>query len=185
MKIQDDILPQIVDKACRGDLKAQKCIYDRFGKTMYNVCLKMVENREDAEDILQDAFVIAFKSLSSIKDKTRFPGWFKKIVVSQCIKHIRKDLRWVELTECMYGDTEKNEDEWFQGISMAQICAEINRLPYGCKQIFWLYVTEDYSHSEIAELFGVSESTSKSQYKRARELLKKSLTKILEQNGSL
>ncbi|MCO5238767.1 MAG: sigma-70 family RNA polymerase sigma factor [Chitinophagaceae bacterium] len=185
MKIQDDILPQIVDKACKGDPGAQRCIYDRFGKAMYNVCLRMVENREDAEDVLQDAFVIVFKSLDTIKDKTRFSGWLKKIVVSQCVKHIRKNIRWVELTECMYDDTGEDEDEWFQGISMAQIGAEISRLPYGCRQIFSLYVTEDYSHAEIAALFGISESTSKSQYKRARALLKKSLTKILAQNGSL
>lgn len=152
---------------------------------MYNICLKMVENREDAEDILQEVFVIAFKSLDTIKDKTRFPGWLKKIVVSQCVKHIRKDVRWVELTEYMYDGTGENEDGWFRGISMAQIYAEISRLPYGCRQIFWLYVAEDYSHREIAAVFGISESTSKSQYKRARALLKESLTKILAQNGSL
>lgn len=184
MKKQEEILSLIVTKACKGDVAAQRELYELFSNGMYSICIRMVENREDAEDILQDSFVIAYKNLDKIRDKLLFAGWLKKIVINQCIRHNKKDVRWCTIEADLIPETEYVENDWLPDMRLDQIYDEIKKLPYGCRQVFSLYVIEDYSHKEIAELLSISESTSKSQYQRARTLLKKNITQILEKNGS-
>jgi RNA polymerase sigma factor (sigma-70 family) len=182
VKFHDEI-QNIIAKASGGDAAAQRSLYENFGKAMYNVCLRMVEKREVAEDILQDAFIIAFKSLSKLRNSSLFAAWLKRIVINECIKSIKKDVRWYSLETASIETFDNEKSDWFHQIDAALIFKEIAKLPYGCKQIFSLYVIEDYSHKEIADMLGISESTSKSQYQRARILLKHNLIKIVENNG--
>jgi RNA polymerase sigma factor (sigma-70 family) len=186
VKNKTEILPFIVDKASKGDGLAQKELYQLFCKAMYSICIRMVENRQDAEDILQDAFVHAFKSLSKLKDQHLFPAWLKRIVINECIKHLKKDVRWYNLGEYIGDDhSEEVEGGWFANISLEQVYREIKMLPYGCRQIFSLYAIEDYSHKEIATLLNISESTSKSQYQRAKKILRYRLIKVFDKNGPI
>ena len=143
----------------------------------------MTSNRSDAEDILQDAFIIAFRNLHQLKDALQFGGWLKRIVVNECIRFSKKTIYWNDWEEEKTQQIADEATEWWKTVDFNIIHQEIKGLPDGCRQVFNLYVLEDYSHKAIAESLGISESTSKSQYHRARQLLKERITKQLQIHG--
>jgi len=132
----------------------------------------MTGNLPHAEDILQDAFITAFKNLHALKDPAAFGGWLKRIVVNGCISHCKKNVAFAELVEEQHEAIADEPTGWWTMINITDVHREIKKLPEGCRQIFVLYAMEDNSHSEIAALLGISEGTSKSQYHRARKLLR-------------
>lgn len=150
---------------------------------MFNICMRMTGNHENAEDLLHEAFMIAFKKLHQLKDELNFGGWLRKIVVSECIRFNKKGFKWNELDEQFQEQPDDNDTNWLHSLSFDKIQEEIKLLPEGCRQVFNLFVIEDYSHKQIAEAMGISESTSKSQYHRARSLLKDRLLKHLVLHG--
>ncbi len=150
---------------------------------MFNICMRMTGNRSNAEDILQDAFIIAFRSLHQLKDSAQFGGWLKRIVVNECIRYAKKNISWNEWEDERNNQLAEEGTEWWKTVNFEIIHNEIKALPDGCRQVFNLYVVEDYSHKEIAEHMGISESTSKSQYHRARTLLRERITKKIEIHG--
>jgi RNA polymerase sigma factor (sigma-70 family) len=173
----------IVRKACQGDGEAKALLYNQYSKAMFNICMRMSGNRNDAEDLLQDAFIIAFRSLHQLKDAVQFGGWLKRIVVNECIRFTKKNVRWNDWEEDKNQHLAEEETEWWKTVNFDIIHREINGLPQGCRQVFNLYVLEDYTHKAIAESMGITESTSKSQYHRARQLLKERITKQLQLHG--
>ena len=177
MKSETNILVTVVQQAGRGDSHAQGLLYGQFSKAMYNTCLRITGNRHDAEDLLQDSFVIAFRNLESLREEKNFGGWLKRIVINECLRYGKKNFRWSILEEDSVGGEENTDDGWITGISMERIMQEIRLLPDACRMVFTLYAIEDQSHREIATALGISESTSKSQYHRARQLLKMGITK--------
>jgi RNA polymerase sigma-70 factor (ECF subfamily) len=172
-----NILTATVKNAADGDTNARAALYRQFSKAMFNICFRMLGNRENAEDILQEAFIIAFNKLHQLKDELSFGGWLKRIVVSECIRFNKKGFKWNELSEHYEERSDDNDASWMHNLSFESINSEIKQLPDGCRQVFNLYVVEDYSHKEISEILKISESTSKSQYHRARQLLKERLLK--------
>jgi RNA polymerase sigma factor (sigma-70 family) len=172
----------VVRKACKGDAEAQAWLYNQYSKSMFNICTRMTGNRNDAEDVLQDAFIIAFRNLVQLKDPMQFGGWLKRIVVNECIRYGKKNFYWNEWEDERNNQPE-DEAEWWKTINFEIIHREIKGLPDGCRQVFNLFVVEDYSHKDIADQLGISESTSKSQYHRARQLLKERITKQLQIHG--
>jgi RNA polymerase sigma-70 factor (ECF subfamily) len=174
---EQNILIAIVRNAGKGETNARAELYRQFSKAMFNICFRMLGNRENAEDILQESFIIAFNKLHQLKDEMSFGGWLKRIVISECIRFNKKGFKWNELSEQYEEKPDDNDATWMQELSFEKINTEIKQLPDGCRQVFNLYVVEDYSHKEIAEILKISESTSKSQYHRARQLLKERLLK--------
>jgi RNA polymerase sigma factor (sigma-70 family) len=173
-----DILIAVVKQAGRGDESAQGLLYRQFSKAMFNICTRMADNRQDAEDLLQESFILAFRSLSQLKEPASFGGWLKRIVINECIRYSKKTVRWQDIEQLPeQADTEERTD-WFREIDIGRVNEEIRKLPPACKAVFNLYVLEDYSHKEIAQALGITESTSKSQYHRARQLLKERLVKF-------
>ena len=173
----------VVRRACKGDTEAQAWLYRQYSKSMFNICTRMTGNRNDAEDILQDAFILAFRNLKQLKDAIQFGGWLKKIVINECIRHSKKNFLWTEWEDERNNRMVDEEPEWWKTVSFDIIHLEIKGLPDGCRQVFNLYVVEDYSHKDIATRLGISESTSKSQYHRARQLLKERISKQLQLHG--
>jgi RNA polymerase sigma factor (sigma-70 family) len=175
-----NILVTVVRKAGRGDEEARAALYNQYSKGMFSICVRMTGNRADAQDVLQEAFIKAFKNLAQIKDENSFGGWLRRIVVNECIRFTKKNQHWQELQE--HHDDKADEDgyNWLEGLSFEKIHEEIKKLPACCREIFNLYVTEDYSHKQIAEALGITESTSKSQYHRARQLLKQRLLLLVK-----
>ena len=145
---------------------------------MYNICLRMTGNKQDAEDILQEAFYLAYINISKLKKIESFGAWLKKIVVNQCILFLRKQIHYVDI-ESTSENTDNEEDNWMQEISMNEINKEIQQLPDGSRIVFNLFLLESYSHKQIAEMLEISESTSKSQYHRAKNILRTQLKKKL------
>lgn len=183
MEQSNTILTTVVRKACKGDTDSQAWLYKQYSKAMFNICTRMTGNRNDAEDILQDAFILAFKNLYQLKKPVQFGGWLKKIVVNECIRFTKKNVFWSEWEDDHNNRLADEETEWWKTVSFNIIHKEIKGLPDGCRQVFNLFVVEDYSHKDIAEKLGISESTSKSQYHRARQLLKERITKQLLIHG--
>ena len=167
----------LVQKAIAGGQSAMKALYDSYGKLMYHISLRMTARKEDAEDIVQESFIKAFKSLHQLKDHSTFGGWLRQIVIHNCIEHAKKKTPLTFLTD-RFEEREEEDPAWLEENSYAAIHEAIKNLPEGCRQIFLLYVLEDYKHKEIAGFLGVSESTSKSQYLRAKQLLQQSLKKV-------
>ncbi|MET0465742.1 MAG: RNA polymerase sigma factor [Chitinophagaceae bacterium] len=182
MKAETNILIAVIKQAGSGDEKAQALLYHQFSKAMYNICLRMTASRQDAEDLLQESFVLAFRNLHQLKDAASFGGWLKRIIVNECIRYSRQKLRWQDLEDHHHELPEDDTGNWIREIPFQKINEEIKNLPQACRTVFNLYVMEDYAHKDIATALGISESTSKSQYHRARQLLKERILK-LQTNG--
>jgi RNA polymerase sigma factor (sigma-70 family) len=183
LETANHILTNLVKKARKGNADAQSSLYQQFSMAMFNICIRMAGNRSDAEDVLQEAFIIAFKSLHQLKEDVLFGGWLRRIVVNECIKYSKKSFYWQDWDEADHEHRTDDAVEWWQEIDMAIIHQQIKGLPDGCRQVFNLYVLEDYSHKQIADNLGVSEGTSKSQYSRAKQLLKERITKHIAVHG--
>lgn len=172
---------ELIRAAARGDASFQEILYQQFSKAMYNICVRMMGNRQEAEDILQESFIIAFGNLKNIKDELSFAGWLKRIVIRQCLSGSRKQKTLLYATDVLE-IADVPDENWMGQISFEKIHDAIRELPEGCRQVFNLYAVEDWPHKEIAKELGISESTSKSQYQRARKLLRDKLNKTIE-NG--
>ncbi|MBN8837540.1 MAG: RNA polymerase sigma factor [Sphingobacteriia bacterium] len=175
------ILKAVVQKAQKGDVQAMASLYNQFSKAMYNICYRMCGTVPDAEDVLQESFLIAFKNLHQLKDEQLFGGWLKRIVINHCIQHSKKLFYWDHWEHDEIADAPA-EDRW-TNIDFEKLNECIKQLPEGCRQIFTLYAVEDFSHKEIADQLGVTEGTSKSQYARARKLLQEKLLTQIAING--
>ena len=174
---------EIIHKAVKGDNDARSWLYRQHVHAMYNICMRMTGNAQNARDVLQDAFILAFKHLKQVKEPAQFGGWLRRIVINECIRFSKRSASWQSLDDNLHELAPDEEPDLRTNISMELIHAAIKQLPEGCRQIFVLYVLEDFSHKEIANSLGISESTSKSQYQRARKLLQERLLKKLPHNG--
>jgi RNA polymerase sigma-70 factor (ECF subfamily) len=146
---------------------------------MYNICYRMMNNAEEAQDMLQEGFVDAFRRLDSFRFESTFGAWLKKIVINKCINALEKrKITWADeeiSDEYAYepGDGNINEDEL--RLSVERVKKAMNLLPEGARIIFSLYLLEGYDHTEISGILHISESTSKTQFMRARQLVKEIL----------
>ena len=170
-------IADIVDQAKNQDQKAIKTLYDLHIKEMILLCHRLLSNQEDVKDILQESFVSAFTQLSRLKDASKFKSWLKRIVINNCLKDKRNKVMFCPLNEHRLA-TEEIERSWYKDVPPETLNNEISRLPAGCRKIMTLYLFEGYKHREIADMLKISESTSKSQYRRSLELLGERLKKL-------
>jgi len=144
---------------------------------MYNVCYRMMNNREEAEDMLQESFSEAFHRLGTFRFESAFGAWLKRIAVNKCINALKKRKAKLVPVEEMPDLQDQDEDkEDVSTLTVAQVREAMESLPEGYRVIFSLYLLEGYDHAEISQIMDISESTSKSQYLRARQKLKEILT---------
>ncbi len=170
---------ELVEQSKSGDRNSQYKLYELYIDAMYNTCMRMVEIKEDAEDIIQDSFIQAFKNLHTFKYESTFGAWLKRIVVNKSINHLKlKRIAVVPLEKHEFYITEAVENDSLT-YDIQKVKDGINLLPRGYKQIINLYLIEGYDHIEIAEILEISSSTSKSQYHRA----KKKLIEVLKELG--
>jgi RNA polymerase sigma factor (sigma-70 family) len=164
----------LIEECRKGNSKAQFRLYNQYSKAMYNLAYRILNNREDAEDILQEAFVDCFRNLNSFRFESTFGAWLKKILLNRCINHLKK--KKIDLTLCENLPPVIYEEEEETGYDTSRIFKGIECLPDGYRVILTLYLLEGYDHSEISQILGISESTSKSQYSRAKEKLRNLLS---------
>ena len=144
---------------------------------MFNTALRIIGDENDAEDVLQDAFVSTFQNLESYREEASFGAWLKRIVINKAlnqVQRIKKDLMLAEdiREEVSEFEPEKTEPAY----TVDQVKKAMNELPSGFRTILSLYLFEGYDHKEISEILGITESTSRSQYKRAKDKLKMIVT---------
>ena len=143
---------------------------------MYNICVRMVKNEMEAEDILQYSFVDVFRNMKSFKGESTIGAWIKRIVINNCLNHLKKrKLQFVELDDSYMHIAEEDHSEEIP-FEVGNIRNCIQSLPEGYRVVLNLYLLEGYDHSEISEILGISESTSKSQYSRAKRKLRELIT---------
>ncbi len=166
----------IIEKCRRGDREAHYQLYKLYSRSMYNVGYRIVNDEEEAQDVLQEAFISAFRSLDHYRGDATFGSWLKRIVVNKAINVIkrRKTERFPDDDKFDVPEEESTVEE-FQ-FTAQQVREAIEKLPDGYRSVLSLYLLEGYDHAEIAEILGISESTSKSQFNRS----KKKLREILE-----
>ena len=150
---------------------------------MYNVCVRILNHPAEAEDVLQEAFLDAFQHLHDFRQTSTFGAWLKQIVVNRAINHLRqRRVQWVDVDEAEHvGDSEDSGvSETDLAYDVATVRRGIERLPDGFRTVLSLYLLEGYDHEEIAGILGISESTSRSQYLRAKKRLLENLRGIIE-----
>jgi len=165
----------IIQECRKGNSKAQFTLYNLYSKAMYNLAYRMTNNREDAEDILQETFVECFRNLGSFRFESTFGAWLKSILINRSINHLRKKKINLVLQENLPDTEDSNDDDYETVYSTEKIFKGIERLPDGYRVILTLYLLEGYDHQEISQIMGITESTSKSQYSRAKDKLRKLL----------
>ena len=172
-----DINQELIGLCIRGDRVAQYRLYKQYSRTMYNLCLRMVPHKSEAEDLLQEAFVKMFRELPSFRGQSTLGAWLRRIVINQCLNHIRKQRPvFVSMDEADVPD-DPGQDPEFNDITVDEIHQAILQLPEGSRVVCVLHLLEGYRHSDISVMLGISESTSKSQYRRAVSLLQLALTR--------
>lgn len=162
---------ELIESCVKGDRQAQRNLYDIFAKRMYMVCLRYTKSQQEAEDVLQDAFIKIFKNLKGYRGESRLDYWIKRIVVNTALNSQRKKLYMYPMVDIDDVKNEYDQSKVFSNIRMEELLSMIKSLPTGCQTVFNLFAIEGYSHKEIAEMLEVSEGTSKSQFSRARKLL--------------
>jgi RNA polymerase sigma factor (sigma-70 family) len=167
-------------KACvAGDPKGQRLLFDTFAPKMLTVAMRYIKDKERAEDVLQDAFVKVFQNIQNFKLEGSLEGWIRRIVVNTALDQIRRDKMHqtdLELDNVAFELPELSHTE--ERLQAEYLMKLIQALPDGYRMVFNLYAIEGYSHKEIGDMLGITESTSKSQYSRAKNAIREVLEKL-------
>lgn len=171
----------LIEQCKLGNRKAQYALYQQYVDAMFNVSQRIVNSREDAEDVLQESFLSAFKNINNFRFESTFGAWLKRIVINTSINFLRKrKLNLIEIEEEKINKMALKTDETniFQELTgkVDDVKNAIKQLPNGARTVLNLYLIEGYDHLEISEIMNISESTSKSQYRRAKQKLRTILT---------
>ena len=166
-------LEQLIEKCKKNDVKAQSQIYKLFSSKLFTVCLKYSKNNVEAEDNLQDTFLTIFKKIGQFKNKGSFEGWMKRITINTALQRYRGVGVYDLVNEHQIADETIEIDE--DAIGMDFLLKIIQELPNRYRLVFNLYVMDDYSHKEIAEMLDITVGTSKSNLARARMILKEKI----------
>jgi len=162
----------ILSGCLQNDAGAQRELYSRYSPKMLSVCYRFAHNREDAEDMLQEGFIKVFSQVHTFQIKGAFEGWIRRIMVHIYINHLKKNKKFNESVDIIYANGVQVREESVPSIVQAkQIVECIRLLPLGYRTVLNLYAIEGYSHKEISGMLDVEESTSRSQYTRAKQML--------------
>ncbi|MBK8881030.1 MAG: sigma-70 family RNA polymerase sigma factor [Bacteroidales bacterium] len=171
---------QIIEGCARHERKAQKVLYEKYSRLLMGVCMRYASNKAEAEDILQDSFLKIFFRIKDFTGTGSFVGWMRKVVVNTAITHYHLNLKYryhVDIEEYVSAETGSAgfDEDFYTSDELFMVMSE---LPKGYKMIFNLYAVEGYKHKEIAEMMGIDTNTSKSQYSRAKTVIRDKLDKL-------
>lgn len=179
---------ELVERCKINDRVAQQELYELYARPMFNVCYRIVNQQEEAEDVLQEAFIRMFRQIEGFRKESSFGAWFKRIVVNGALNYVKRKKKVVNLYENIADEDfeELVDDEVNSAINYSadHVQNAMELMPEGYRIVFSLYLFEEYSHKMIAEELGITESTSKSQLNRAkkkiREILKQQVNEKVE-----
>lgn len=170
---------KLIESCIKGDRVSQKAIYDRLAPRMLPLCMRYVGERNQAEDILQDGFLTLFTQLQNFKGEGSFDGWARKIFVNTALMSLRKKdaLKVSEELDVVRG-MKADMPSQSQNIGYKELMKLVMQLPAGFRTVFNMNVIEGYSHKEIGEMLGISETTSRTQLSRARTWLQNKIKEL-------
>jgi RNA polymerase sigma-70 factor (ECF subfamily) len=169
---------ELVRRCVKGDPIAQKALYQQFARKMMSICMRYANDRDQAKDMLQDGFVKVFQKIEHYRGEGPLGGWIARTMVNTALDHIRRNKPYdhsVDLTEAEH--LHQEDATVLASMSTEELMGLIQALPPGYRTVFNLFAIEGYPHKEIAEMLGISENTSKSQFMKARAYLRKLLPK--------
>jgi RNA polymerase sigma factor (sigma-70 family) len=165
---------ELVERRKQGDSLGYSELYNKYAKAMFNTSLRIVNNVGDAEDVLQDAFVDAFKHLKDFRYNSTFGAWLKRIVINKSISLLRKKkLQLVDIESTQVADRSEYEavDEVAFQYKVDEVRKAIQKLPDGYRAVVSLYLLEEIPQEEIGNMLGISHNTVRTQYHRAKQKL--------------
>lgn len=166
-----DMHRELIDACIRGEHTAFHQLYKLYSRAMYNAVLRIVKDKQEAEDILQEAFISAFEKIHTYKGDSTFGAWLKRIALNKAINNLRKrHLQLISLKEAPPDIAEERDET--EEYDIKEIKKAIAGLPDGYRVVITLYLIEGYDHNEIADILNISVSTSKSQFNRAKKKLR-------------
>jgi RNA polymerase sigma factor (sigma-70 family) len=170
----------IIDRCLIGDRRAFEELYRQYCRGMFSTCYRIINHHTEAEDVLQESFMDAFRNIASFNRESSFGAWLKQIVINKSINHLKKKrLALVDLEQApvlnIYEEPEVSEAEVVYKVN--EVKEAIQQLPDGYRTVLSLYLLEGYDHEEIAAILGVSFSTTRTQYIRAKNKLLQLLKK--------
>jgi RNA polymerase sigma factor (sigma-70 family) len=178
----------IIEGCCRSERKAQKALYERYAPVLLGVCIRYSGRRDEAEDILQDGLIKVYFNIRDYAGTGSFINWMKKIMVNTAITHYHRNLK-----HQYHQDIDDIRETDIDGVEMGtadfsreELSNVIHDLPDGYRMVFNLYAIEGYKHKEIANMLEIDVNTSKSQYSRAKSLIRRklgTLNKIAKHTG--
>jgi RNA polymerase sigma factor (sigma-70 family) len=166
------ISKSLIDACKSGKREAQKILYETISARLFQICLRYAPNSDDASDILHDSFITILTKVNQYDERGDFMGWSMRITVNTALQWLRKNKK-LKLTEEIDEKKFILQMDASDRLNEKMILNLISKLPAGYRTVFNLYAIEGYDHSEVGEMMGISESTSRSQFARARALLQK------------
>lgn len=172
--IQYDIHRELIQRCQAGDRVAQNELYKRYAGAMYNICRRMMNDEDEAKDLLQEVFVDAFLKIGMLKELTTFSAWIKRIAVNKCINAIKKKRIFaISIDENIdIAEHVESLDKEIVSHEAKNIMKALEHISDGCRTVFNLYLFEGYDHKEISQIMGISESASKSQFSKAKQKIR-------------
>jgi len=162
----------------KNNAAAQEALYSRFSPRMLGVCYRFAKNREDAEDMLQEGFIKVFTQMHQYRNEGALEGWIRRIIVHTCINNLKKNKKFADSLDIIHAHSVHVNEEIIPSIMQAKQVVEcIRLLPLGYRTVLNLYAIEGFPHKEIAGMLDIEESTSRSQYTRAKAMLEEILVK--------
>jgi RNA polymerase sigma-70 factor (ECF subfamily) len=164
---------ELIAGCLKGSSRHQRALYDQFSGRMMGLCMRYAPSEAEAEDILQEGFVTVFRKLDTYSGTGELGAWIRKVLLNTALMHYRRNKKHrfqLDLSDVEY--QMQATDNVMQQISASDLMKMVQRLPAGCRMVFNLYAVEGFNHREIGEEMGISTGTSKSQFSRARYLLK-------------
>ena len=162
----------------RNNAASQEALYHRFSPRMLGVCYRFAKNREDAEDMLQEGFIKVFTQMHQYRNEGALEGWIRRIIVHTCINNLKKNKKFSDSLDIIHANSVHVNEEMIPSIMQAKQVVEcIRMLPLGYRTVLNLYAIEGFPHKEIAGMLDIEESTSRSQYTRAKAMLEEILVR--------
>lgn len=167
------IIEQLIHECIKNNIKSQEQLYKLLAPKLFTVCLKYSRNYEEAQDNLQESFLVIFEKIGQFKNTGSFEGWAKRIVINYVLQQYRNQKIFEIISEKIAVEEEVEIDD--ENVSLEFLTKIIQELPDRYRLVFNLYVIDDYSHKEIAEMLGITIGTSKSNLARAKAILKQKI----------
>ncbi len=171
---------KFIEAVVQGNERARRALYERYKVKLFMVCLRYGRDRAEAEDMLQEGFIVIYKDIKQYSGKGNLEGWLRRVVVNTALRYLRKWKNpFVAMDEQLEVADYKEDTSYDAPLNVQQLTKMIQELPVGYRTVFNMYVMDSYTHKEIASYLNINAGTSKSQLAKARKMLRQKVEEHL------